>query len=208
MNATPTSWTRKIPLMLIYSRMVFGGLLLIFSVFPTPYYTPVAFTLISAALLSDILDGIIARRLKISTEGLRRMDSSADQLFWVLAVIATFIQCRDFFYNHYASLGLLILLEVMTYIICFLKFKKEVATHAVTSKIWTLILFGLMIQLTMTCDSVVLFQICLYAGIISRLEIIAILISLKEWTHDVPSIYHALLLRKGKPITRHKLFNG
>jgi CDP-diacylglycerol--glycerol-3-phosphate 3-phosphatidyltransferase len=96
----------------------------------------------------------------------------------------------------------------MAYIVCYFKFKKEVATHAIASKLWTLTLFGLIIQLTMTCHSGILFQICLYAGIVSRLEIIAILISLKEWTPDVPSLYHALQLRKGKPITRHKLFNG
>jgi len=31
---------------------------------------------------------------------------------------------------------------------------------------------------------------------------------LKDWTNDIPSLYHAVLIRKGKEIKRHKLFNG
>jgi CDP-diacylglycerol--glycerol-3-phosphate 3-phosphatidyltransferase len=58
------------------------------------------------------------------------------------------------------------------------------------------------------CQAPVLFQWCFYVGMISRLEIIAILFLLRRWTNDVPSVYHAVLLRKGKEIKRHKLFNG
>lgn len=45
-------------------------------------------------------------------------------------------------------------------------------------------------------------------GLLSRLEIIAILIMLKSWTNDVPSLLHAIKLRKGVPIKRNRYFNG
>ena len=208
MDAPSRMWKHRIPHVLIYSRLLMGALLLLLSAYPVQQYKAIAITLIAAALLTDIFDGIIARHLKISTERLRRMDSAVDQIFWTLTIVATFIQCKDFFYDHYLSLTLLILLEMVTYGVCFLKFRKEVATHAIASKIWTLTLLALIIQITVTCHSSILFRVCFYIGVISRLEIIAILILLREWTHDVPSLYHAVLLRNGKTITRNKLFNG
>ena len=146
--------------------------------------------------------------MNISTQNLRRLDSSIDQIFFVSILIATFIQCPNFFYSHKIQLLLLIGIEIVTYAVCFLKFKKEIATHAISSKIWTLILFAVLIQIMATCNSALLFQICFYTGILTRLEIIGIILLLKNWTNDVPSIYHAWLLRQGKTIKRNKLFNG
>lgn len=65
-----------------------------------------------------------------------------------------------------------------------------------------------MIQVTATCSSVILFNICFYLGIATRMEIMGMLLIIKEWTNDIPTIYHAFLIRNGKEITRHKLFNG
>ena len=40
------------------------------------------------------------------------------------------------------------------------------------------------------------------------IEIIAILLVIKDWTNDVPSLYHAIILRQVKKIMRNKFFNG
>lgn len=200
--------THKIPLILIYSRLFIGFLILLLSHFQISYYNILAITLFSVGLLTDIFDGIIARKLGISTQNLRRLDSTVDQVFFISVVIATFLQCPDFFYTNSFSLLLLFGVEMSAYFICFLKFKKEIATHAISSKIWTLILFATLIQIMATCESGILFQVCLYIGILTRLEIIGIILLLKKWTNDVPSIYHAWLIRKGKDIKRNKLFNG
>lgn len=172
------------------------------------HYKIFAVGLLTVGILTDVFDGIIARRLKISTSHLRRMDSIVDQLFFLSVALATFIQCPDFFKNNKISLIILFGSEVLTYVVCLVKFKKEVATHSISSKIWTLILFATLVQIIATCNSGWLFQICLYTGLITRFEIILILLILREWTNDVPSIYHAILLRQGKTIKRNKLFNG
>lgn len=198
----------SIPLILIYSRLFIGFIIVALSYYQITHYNIIAIILLSIGLLTDIFDGIIARKLQISTQNLRRLDSTIDQIFFVSVVFATFLQCPNFFYKNSISLLLLIGFEALTYLICFLKFKKEIATHAISSKIWTLILFAVLVQIMATCQSVLLFQICLYTGILTRVEIIGIILLLKNWTNDVPSIYHAWLLRKGKNIKRNKLFNG
>jgi CDP-diacylglycerol--glycerol-3-phosphate 3-phosphatidyltransferase len=74
--------------------------------------------------------------------------------------------------------------------------------------VWALILFATILQIMITRNSTALFEICFYAGVITRLEIITIILVLKKWTNDVPGLYQAILIRQGKTITRHKLFNG
>lgn len=199
---------QQIPILLIASRLLFGLLMLLLSCWRPEHYPTLALCLLSAGLLSDIFDGIIARRLGVSTPLLRRLDSSADQVFFVCVALATYIQCPDFFRNHALSLSLLLGAEALCYLISFIKFRKEVATHSFGAKIWTLFLFATLIQIIIQCDSGWLYQACFWTGLLSRLEIMAILLSLKAWTNDVPSLYHALQLRKGKIIKRHKLFHG
>jgi phosphatidylglycerophosphate synthase len=199
---------RQIPNALIYSRLVIGFLILICSVLHVKNYSTIAATLFTLGLLTDIFDGIIARRLNISSENLRRLDSTIDQLFFVMVAIATFINSSSFFYDNKVELIILLGIEALAYLICFMKFKKEIATHSIVSKIWALILFATIMQLMLTKDSSTLFQFCLYIGIATRLEIIAIILVLRKWTNDIPSLYQAVLLRQGKTIKRHKLFNG
>lgn len=198
----------KIPLLLIYSRTVFAALIILLAVFKIEYFRNIIITLIVLGLLSDIFDGIIARRLNISTQKLRRLDSSVDQVFWVAILVSAYIVSPLFFRTNLVLIMIVVLLEAACYAISFIKFKKEVATHAIASKIWTLVLFATLLQVIAAGNSIVLFYICFSLGVITRLEIIIILFILKDWTNDVPTVYHAVLIKKGKEIKRHKLFNG
>lgn len=197
-----------IPKALIISRLILGLFIVVLSVFHVKHYQALAIILLTIGLLTDIFDGIIARQLNISTQQLRRLDSTIDQIFFTSVAIATYIQCPNFFSTNAMKLTILISIEVSTYIISFLKFRKEIATHSMGAKIWTLLLFATLIQIIVQYESTVLFNICLGTGLITRFEIIAIILILKHWTNDVPSIYHALKLRQGKTIKRNKIFNG
>lgn len=198
----------KLPITLIYSRLVIGLTIILLSIMRVDHYKFIAVLLLSIGLLADIFDGIIARRLNISTQTLRRLDSSIDQVFFISFSIATYIQCPDFFRNNWAKLSILLGFEAMAYLVSFLKFRKEIATHSIGAKFWTLLLFATLVQIILQCDSLVLFNICFYVGLLTRLEIIAIILTLKKWTNDVPTIYHSIKLRQGKEIKRHKIFNG
>ncbi|RFM35429.1 hypothetical protein [Chitinophaga silvisoli] len=92
--------------------------------------------------------------------------------------------------------------------ISYLRFKKEVATHAIASKFWTLTILASVIQIMLSCKAGILFQFAFYFGLATRLEIILILFIIRNWYNDVPSVYHAVQLRKGREIKRNRLFNG
>ena len=198
----------KIPIALIYLRLFIAPVIILSSAIHINHYATVAIVLLSVGLVTDIFDGIIARRLNISTQRLRRLDSTVDQVFFIAVAIATYIQCPAFFSANAWQLGLLLGLEGLTYVVSFLKFRKEVATHSIGAKVWTLLLFATLVQIMLQCQSVVLFPVCFWVGIITRLEIIAMMLILKKWTNDVPTFYHAILLRQDKEIKRNKMFNG
>jgi phosphatidylglycerophosphate synthase len=199
---------KKLPLILIYSRLIIGLTIILLSFKNIDHYKLVAVLLLSIGLLTDIFDGIIARKLNVSSETLRRLDSTIDQVFFISIAIATYIQCPNFFIVNSLKLTILFGFEGLTYVICFLKFRKEIATHSIGAKIWTLLLFGTLVEIILQCQSIILFNICFWVGLITRLEIIAIILTLKKWTNDVPTIFHSLKLRQGKEIKRHKMFNG
>src|SRR5215469_7221043 len=186
----------KLPKILIYSRFVVGPLLFLLSIIHISNYKSVAVGLVVFGFLSDILDGMTARYLRIPPEKLAKLDSTADEVFWLSVTAATFIQCKSFFVSNSIQLITLLGIECLTYIICFAKFRKGVAVHSIGSKVWTLAIFATFIQVILTGDSLVIFQICFYIGMIRCIEVIGIILILKTWTNDVRSLYHAISIRK------------
>jgi CDP-diacylglycerol--glycerol-3-phosphate 3-phosphatidyltransferase len=199
---------KKLPLTLIYSRLVIGAVIILISIKPVYHFRIYITLLFAIGLFTDIFDGIIARQLKVSTVKLRRLDSTIDQVFFVAVTISTYLLCPEFYSTNALRLILLLSAEGLAYLICFIKFKKEIATHSIGAKIWTLLLFGTLIQIIWQCESGIWFSLCFWVGLITRIEIISIILVLKGWASDIPSLYHAIKLRQGKLIRRHKLFNG
>jgi CDP-diacylglycerol--glycerol-3-phosphate 3-phosphatidyltransferase len=197
---------KQIPKALIYSRLFLGMAILASSVFQISNLLSIV--LFITGMLTDVVDGILARQLNVSTKHLRRLDSTIDQFFFLFVALAIFIQSPQFFYQNKIKILILISAEFLAYAICFVKFKKEIATHSILSKGWALLLFATLLQIMITKNSTILFEFCFYVGIITRIEIMVIVLILRTWINDVPGIYQAILLRKGKPIRRNKLLNG
>ncbi|MEI7964308.1 MAG: CDP-alcohol phosphatidyltransferase family protein [Chitinophagaceae bacterium] len=198
----------KLPVILIYTRLALGFFLICLSISRIPDYAYIAVALTIFGLLTDIFDGIIARKLGVSTQRLRRLDSSVDQVFFISVAIATYIQCPEFFKTNMMKLIILFSTEGLAYLICYLKFKKEIATHTIGAKIWTLLMVATLLQIMLQCESGILFQLFFWVGMVTRIEIIAILFILKQWAHDIPSVYQAIQIRRGINIKRHKWLNG
>lgn len=163
--------------------------------------------LIALALITDVLDGIIARRWGVSSIQIRKLDSNVDQVFWIGVIAAIFILRLDLVKSFAGWIFLVVMLEVLAYVISGIKFSKTVATHTLLAKLWTLTLLTLLIELLLFQSNKTM-VLCLALGVISRLEIIGILLVLRSWVSDVPGIISAFKIRRGKPIKRSKWFNG
>ena len=100
--------------------------------------------------------------------------------------------------QHSVAIITILIMEVSVYIISFLRFGRETCTHAFLSKMWGLSLLIAFTSLIGFAYAGVPFMIAIVLGLISHIDRILITLILPRWTHDVPSAYHAYLIRKGK----------
>lgn len=199
---------QRIPFLLIYSRILIGLLIGILAIYRIDNYPIWIVVLMSLGLLSDIADGIVARKLNVSSENLRVWDSNVDQFFWLITISSIFYLNIEFVKENILWISIVLLLELMAYLISYIKFKKPIATHSILSKLWTLTLLWFLVDLTLHASSRSPFFICIALGILSRLEINLIILRLKKWTTDVPSIFVVSKINSGIQIKKNKLFNS
>jgi len=198
----------QLPFALIISRVFIGLGIIALSILQTENYALWIVTLMIIGLLTDVFDGIIARKLNVSTEKLRVWDSNVDLFFWLTVIGAIFYLNWPFVKGHFGWIVAVLLMESIGYLISYIKFKKPVATHSILAKFWTITLLGFLIDLTLNTTSSAFFFICIGLGLISRLEIILIIIKLSNWATDVPSIFSVAKINRGFPIKRNRWFNG
>lgn len=159
-------------------------------------------------LISDILDGIVARKQGISSARLRRMDSQTDMVFWLSIGFTTYFFYPQLIANHDVSIYAILAMEVACYVISLVKFKKETCTHAFLSKLWGISLLIAFTSLIGFNHAGIPFTVAIVLGLVSHIDRILITLILPKWTHDIPSTYHAYLIRKGIAFKRNDLLNG
>lgn len=147
------------------------------------------------AFLSDVFDGVIARRLGIATPNLRRLDSVADSVFYVGALFAAWHLYPQALLEHRAALALLSLLEIARYAFDLKKFGREASYHMWSSKLWGLALFAGFFCLLALGRSGWPVAAAVWMGVVADVEGLLISFVLPRWKNDVPSVVHALRLR-------------
>jgi len=198
---------KAIPYLLILLRFFSAIAILYLGYFVGETSRTLILILMYFGLLTDIFDGIIARKVGVSSEKLRRLDSQTDLIFWLAIGFATYWLNSEIIKDHWKSISLIFGMEALCYIISFWKFRKETCTHAWLSKLWglsLLIAFTFLIGFSITNWT---FYLCLILGLISHIDVILIILILPKWQFDVPSSYHAWKIRQGKSIKKSVLLN-
>jgi CDP-diacylglycerol--glycerol-3-phosphate 3-phosphatidyltransferase len=148
------------------------------------------------AFVSDYFDGVIARRLGVASAELRHFDSRADLVFYATAAWAVWRLHPDVV-RSVAVPGLIVVgLDVVRHIFDFAKFGRDVAYHAWSSKLWGLSLALALVLLMGFGVSQPFVGITVILGLIAQIEGLLISVALPVWTHDVPTLIHALRIRK------------
>lgn len=198
---------KSIPILLIFSRILIGIVIGILGYLQLANYQEWIVALMIFGLVTDVFDGIIARKLNVATEQLRIWDSNVDVFFWLVVIGTTFYLNLDFVWSNSYWIGSVFALELLAYIVSYTRFKKSIATHTIFAKIWTISLMIFLIDLVLCESSAFYFFLCIGLGIVSRMEIILILVRLRKWTSDVPSLLVVDKINKGIPFKKNRLFN-
>ena len=135
------------------------------------------------------------------------MDSQTDMIFWLSIGFATYLLYPDLISANSVSIWSILAMEASVYLISFLRFKRETCTHAFLSKMWGLSLLVAFTSLIGFNHAGFPFYLAIVLGLISHIDRILITLILPQWTHDIPSAYHAYLIRKGVNFKKNKLFN-
>ncbi len=145
--------------------------------------------LIVANLVSDIVDGVLARALKQQTDLGAKLDSVGDLGTYVLALAGLLVFEREFIASHLIECALLVGFFVTAELVSLARFHRLVSMHLYSSKaagyaqgffFATLFLFGYL---------PVIFYPVLAICLFNNLEEIAILFMLKESRSNARGLY-------------------
>ena len=152
-------------------------------------------TLLVAGFLSDVFDGVVARRGGVATPFLRRLDSSVDTIFYLCVAYAAWRIAPDPLRANRWGVTAVLATMALNYVAEWLRFRREASYHARSARLFGLVLFAALAWLLAT-GSGALLAAAIVCGLVSHLENLAITLVLPEWRHDVPSVVHAWRIRR------------
>ena len=183
----------NIPWMLISLRFMIAPLLLLDAL---DGRTGRAFILgYIVAVLSDIFDGIIARRLRVATVELRQADSWADISLYLCIAVSTWLVHPTVITAFHLPLLTAIMFQLILFAVSWVKFGKFPSFHTYTAKVWGLSLVVTVVGLFgygWTTPLWTAIGLCL----VNSVEEIVMTLILPEWRYDLLSLAHALKLRR------------
>ena len=155
--------------------------------------------MIAAGLVSDVYDGILARRWQTDTAALRVADSAADTIFY-LGVLAAIVERHwPVLRDRLWLLTALLALETLRILFDWMKFRRMASYHSYAAKAWGLLLAAATIALLCFNRAPWLMTAALVWGILCDMEGLAMSALLPQWTHDVRTLRRALELRRQLP---------
>jgi CDP-diacylglycerol--glycerol-3-phosphate 3-phosphatidyltransferase len=149
-------------------------------------------------LLTDVIDGFIARKLKMETETGARLDSMADNLTYLLAFTGIFVFKWEAFRPHFASFLVFIAFLVSTVILSLVKFKRFPSFHLYSTKIGGYIEGIFFITLFTVGFITPFYYFMIFWGILAAIEHIAIQLVIPRMRSNVKGLYWVLTEKNSK----------
>jgi CDP-diacylglycerol--glycerol-3-phosphate 3-phosphatidyltransferase len=183
---------RRFALALTWLRLALAPVLPLLAATRAPGWLLAA--LLAAGFVSDVFDGVIARRFGVADAGLRSFDSMADNAFYAGAALVAWLRHADALAA--CSWGIIALLSTMLldHLAELYRFGRFASYHMYSARVWGLLLFVALFTLFAGGPWWPL-ALALAAGTVANLESLAATVVLRTWQHDVPTFRAALRLR-------------
>lgn len=146
--------------------------------------------ILALGFISDIFDGVVARRFGVATPALRRLDSAVDSVFYLTAAACVWRIHPDAIVSHRGFIAAVVGTLLINHAFEYWKFGREASYHAWSAKVWGAALFASLVFLFVAGDDRLL-TVALVIGVISHVENFLITLILPEWEHDVKSVVFA-----------------
>ena len=179
----------RLPTILAWCRLAAAAAFLPLVFWRAPAWSPVA--LLFAGLLSDVADGILARRLHVATLALRRLDTRADMLFYGSAVVAALVWASFPLARLWPWLAAYGLLFAVRNLVDYLRYRASPAYHMWSGKLWPVVLFVHLMTLFYGVQAFFLLPLAFACYAVNAAEGIVASLVLPQPCTDVPTVWHA-----------------
>jgi CDP-diacylglycerol--glycerol-3-phosphate 3-phosphatidyltransferase len=183
-----------IPYALVGSRVIAGPILLACAA--TRHLGVPFLAILIAAVVSDILDGMIARRLGTSSARLRQLDGFADLALYLQLSMGAVLLDPATFRTLTAPIAVLVAGQVVLYCSCLVRYRRPPSYHGVTAKAWGLGLTIAFITIFCAGETEAGVWIALILGYINTLDELGMTALLPAWHTDVLTLAVASRLRR------------
>ena len=143
-------------------------------------------------LISDFLDGFIARKFNMQTDFGAKLDSLADDATYLLAFIGLFVFKLDEFVPYKVSALLFLVSYLASILVSLLKFRKMPSLHLYSSKLGAVLQGAFFFVLFIFGFFTLFYYIVVISGIASFSEQVIILLLSPEMRSDSKGLYWVL----------------
>jgi len=186
----------RVPLALLVLRAIAAPALVVCALVGTAGWILAA--IVTFAFLSDIFDGVIARRVGVATESLRFADSVIDLAFYLAAVAAVLVCAPNVLITLRWPIACIAALEVARLVIELAKFGRMAAYHMWSAKIWGITLWLGFSEVFLRGRAGPFFKLAIIMGLIADIEGLVASLLLTTQQRDVRTLWHALAREAGR----------
>lgn len=151
--------------------------------------------LFALGLASDVLDGIIARRTGQVTELGAKLDQWGDFALWLSLPLAAWWLWPEIIRREFVYIVIALVCMVTPTAIAYLKYRAVPGYHTWSVKFGS-VAMGVSAALLLLFDVAWPFRIAALFQVVCALDELGITALLAQVHHDVPSVFHALRLRR------------
>ena len=147
------------------------------------------------SLITDLLDGLLARWLKQATEFGAKMDSWADFATTLSMPICVWWLRPEVVRSEAPYVSLALAGYLTPVVVGFLKYKRLTSYHTWAGKV-AAVLIGPGVVLLLATELNRAFEFAAAVALLAGMEELAMTVVLREWRANVPSLWHALRLNR------------
>ena len=153
--------------------------------------------LLGVSFFTDLIDGHLARKYKVTSIMGTKLDSIGDDLTVLVGLIALFVLKLDFIKQHIIILIILLVLFPVQTTFAFIKYRKMTNFHTLLAKTAALLQGVFLIFVFFTEQpSLILFYTATIVTLLELIEEIILVGMLPQWQANVKGIYWALKNKK------------
>lgn len=140
---------------------------------------------------TDMIDGFLARRLKITSSRGSQLDSLGDQITLGVAFVGLLVFEREFILENYKVILIPFFLYFIQMLLAFRKYGKTTAFHTYLAKLSAIVQGVFILWFLFFSPVYWLFYLMIFLGIVETIEEIVLIILYPKWVSGVKGIYWA-----------------